>query len=350
VDKPSVFIGSSSEGLPIAEAVFVALSKETRPKLWTHQLFLPGHYPLESLEEQLRHHAFAILVASPDDQVAKRGVASAAMRDNVLVEFGLFAGALGRRRSFFISPDAPRLDLPSDLLGLTVATYDSQRIRGGPDEIAAAVQVACQQIRTVIHDEWAIINTTNQKAAEKIRASERGKAIERLYAVIIQLRDAVMVVQRDAFAAVSDQNAFEKVKRTAQEKISEIAASFEKDAELIELLPQLQNLSSATVQALVDLPFPQELALGKEAVRKKAIDTGFGALDAFLGGRDPFRHIENTTSREARMRVSKLTERYMKWWDEHYPKLERATSELQDRLFHAAIELAAMARAGELPT
>jgi hypothetical protein len=149
-----------------------------------------------------------------------------------------------------------------------------------------------------------------------------------------------MVVQRDAFSAVSDQATFDKVKRTAQAKVSEITTSFTKDADMIGILPQLHNLCDVTLDGLADLPFSKELSLGKEAARQKAIGAGFGALDAFLGGRDPFRHLENAASQEASMRVSSLTERYSEWWDRHYPKLERATAELQDKLFSAAMQLA----------
>jgi predicted nucleotide-binding protein len=101
VGKPNVFIGSSSEGLPIAEAVFRLLSREANAKLWTHQLFLPGQYPLEVLEAELRANDFAVLVASPDDEIVKRGISESAMRDNLLLEFGLFSGVLGRKRTFF---------------------------------------------------------------------------------------------------------------------------------------------------------------------------------------------------------------------------------------------------------
>ena len=65
MEKPNVFIGSSSEGLPIAEAAFRLLSRDSKAKLWTHQLFLPGRYPLEVLESELRVSDFAVLVASP---------------------------------------------------------------------------------------------------------------------------------------------------------------------------------------------------------------------------------------------------------------------------------------------
>src|SRR5262252_6687290 len=123
--KPRVFVGSSSEGLPIAQSVSSALERDALPTLWTHQLFLPGQYPLDVLEKELRNQQFAVLVASPDDEVFKRGITSPAMRDNLLLEFGLFSGALGRKRTFFLCPSNPRLELPSDLLGLLTATYDS---------------------------------------------------------------------------------------------------------------------------------------------------------------------------------------------------------------------------------
>ena len=184
MDKPPVFIGSSSEGLPLAEAVFSHISHDTKPKLWTHDLFLPGQYPMETLEDQLRQNAFAILIASPDDQLIKRGVESPAMRDNLLLEFGLFTGALGRQRAFFLCPDSPKVDLPSDLLGMIVATYDGTRANGKPDEIASAVQIPCQQIRTVIREQWEVIRKEKDDFTTRIRASEKGKAVERLYGVV----------------------------------------------------------------------------------------------------------------------------------------------------------------------
>jgi predicted nucleotide-binding protein len=62
--KPRVFVGSSSEGLPVAEAVFANMSRDTEPTLWTHQIFTPGAYPLEALEEVMRRHSFAVLDAT----------------------------------------------------------------------------------------------------------------------------------------------------------------------------------------------------------------------------------------------------------------------------------------------
>lgn len=340
MNKPSVFIGSSKEGLKIAEALFACMSSETNPKLWTHNLFLPGEYPMEVLEKQIRQHSFAILVASPDDQLIKRDVSSPAMRDNLLLEFGLFAGALGRRRAFFMCPTQPKIELPSDLLGITIATYDGNRATASHDEIAAAVQIPCQQIRTVINEQWKTIQKAKQDAASQVRASEKGKAIERLHLIVTQLRDAVMVVQRDAFTAVSDERAFNKVKATAKYKIVEITESFKEDAELVGLYPEISSISRVTLNALEDLPFPKELSPGRQETQRKVIDTGLGAITAFLGGEDPIQHVANETSHEVDRRVSSLQNRYLEWWNNHYPRIEEVTIQLQDKLFQAAMELA----------
>jgi hypothetical protein len=267
------------------------------------------------------------------------------MRANLLLEFGLFTGALGRKRAFFLCPDSPTVELPSDLPGLIVATYDGARATGKADEIASAVQVPCQQIRTVIGEQWEIIRKERENFTAQIRASEKGKALERLHDVVIRLRDAVMVVQRDAFAAVSDEATFTKVKRAAMQKVREIADAFSEDATLIGVAVDVNRLATVTSTALDDLSFPRELALGKEAAREKMIDTGIGATGTFLGGGDRFRHVEDVAAGEAGKRVSSLKHRYMQWWEKHYPSIEQATANLQGKLFRAAMDLASTAYA-----
>lgn len=184
--RPRVFIGSSSEGLLLAEAVFANISRETEPTLWTNQIFTPGAYPLEALEEAVRRNSFAILVASPDDEILKRGVSAPVMRDNLLVEFGLFAGALGRRRVFFVCPNEPRLDLPSDIFGLGTVTYDASRAAASASDRAAAVQAASQQIRDAIQEQWASLQKQEQERATRVQATRKPsnpKATHRFVAV-----------------------------------------------------------------------------------------------------------------------------------------------------------------------
>jgi hypothetical protein len=341
--KPKIFIGSSSEGLRIAEALFAYLAPVAEPKLWTHELFLPGQYPLEVLEGQLRHQDFAILVASPDDQLIKRGITSPAMRDNLLLEFGLFAGALGRRRAFFVCPDSPHVELPSDLAGVIMATYDVERVTRGAGEIRAAVQVAGQQIRSVVENEWASIQKKKEESHSRLSASKKGQAIRRLHGVAIELRDTLMVLQRDAFAALSDERAFQDVKRRATERIQTISASFTDDARVVGAGANLRALTEATASALLDLPFPRELSLGQRAAERQAFDIGKRALDTFLRGGDPVRDVKDAASDEAQGLIVSLGRRYAEWWSNHYPKLQQAATSMQDVLFQAAMELSSTA-------
>src|SRR5258708_36857166 len=91
--KPKVFIGSSSEGLKIARVAKELLFDTTTATLWEEDIFLPGTITLDVLEEQLSRHAFALLVATPDDILVKRQEVATTLRDNVFFRCGWFIGA-----------------------------------------------------------------------------------------------------------------------------------------------------------------------------------------------------------------------------------------------------------------
>ncbi|MET0396393.1 MAG: TIR domain-containing protein [Longimicrobiaceae bacterium] len=121
--RPSVFIGSSKEGLPIAEAIQLNLDELCEVTLWSQGFFGVGQGTLESLVGKLNDFDFAILVLTPDDMVESRGESQQSPRDNVLLELGLFIGGLGRERTFTVFDRTADLKLPSDLAGVTPATY-----------------------------------------------------------------------------------------------------------------------------------------------------------------------------------------------------------------------------------
>lgn len=120
---PRLFVGSSSEGLPVAEALQEALADVADVVLWNQGVFELNYSYLESLLKAIDDSDFAVLALSPDDVAMSRNELSDAPRDNVLFELGLFMGRLGRERSFFVFDKTANLKLPSDLLGISAATY-----------------------------------------------------------------------------------------------------------------------------------------------------------------------------------------------------------------------------------
>jgi Predicted nucleotide-binding protein containing TIR-like domain len=90
--------------------------------------------------------SFAILVLTPDDLVQKRSAIRNSPRDNVLFELGLFMGALGRRRTYIVYCRDVQIDLPTDLAGVTAATF-AQRSDGN---LQAALGPVCTQIKAAI--------------------------------------------------------------------------------------------------------------------------------------------------------------------------------------------------------
>jgi predicted nucleotide-binding protein len=113
--KVRIFVGSSSEAVPVAEAVMSAFESEYEVVLWNINVFRPGEGYLDSLLRIAGRCNFGIFVFAPNDLRSSRGSDQSAVRDNVLFECGIFFGRLGRRRSFFLVPkNVEGLHLPSD--------------------------------------------------------------------------------------------------------------------------------------------------------------------------------------------------------------------------------------------
>lgn len=112
------------EGAPIAEALQVLLDRECEVELWSQGVFGLSQGTLESLVLALERFDFAVLVLTPDDMLTRRGEQKPVARDNVVFELGLFVGGLGRERTFMIYDRKAELDLPSDLAGVTAATFE----------------------------------------------------------------------------------------------------------------------------------------------------------------------------------------------------------------------------------
>jgi hypothetical protein len=122
--RPRVLISSSHQGRPLAQALQEHLQPECRAQVVTENTLKLSYTAIESLLEMLDDTDFAVVVVTPDDSRKSHQDGSDDARENVLLEFALATGRLGRDRSFLVAPrDAPDLQLPTNLLGIGLASY-----------------------------------------------------------------------------------------------------------------------------------------------------------------------------------------------------------------------------------
>jgi predicted nucleotide-binding protein len=124
--KPTVFIGCSVEGLQFASLLQMNLEHSAHTIIWHQGVFGLSKGTLETLVAHKDRYDYAILVLTPDDVVLKREHRGQTARDNVIFELGLFMGALGRDRVFVVAQRG--VALPTDLAGITAATFDTDGI------------------------------------------------------------------------------------------------------------------------------------------------------------------------------------------------------------------------------
>ena len=144
--KPHWFV---SRGSRRARAIELLLATDAEVSLWNEGVFGLNYGTLESLVGKLAYFAFSILVLTPDDVTNSRGTEQNSPRDNVLLELGLFLGHLGRARTFVVL-DPNAVKIPTDLAGVTLATYSGSREDGN---LIAALSPACTIIRGHIREQ-----------------------------------------------------------------------------------------------------------------------------------------------------------------------------------------------------
>ncbi|CAK8710797.1 hypothetical protein GKODMF_02015 [Candidatus Electrothrix gigas] len=165
--KPRMFIGSSVEGKDIAEYIQLGLEYDVETTIWHQGIFGLSDGSLDSLVRAAKDFDFAALVLTPDDLVMKRGTEKGCPRDNVVFELGLFMGALGRERTFIVYNRDKQLDLPTDLAGVTPATFASR----SDDNLHAALGPVCTRIKQAI-------NTCGLKAGHAAEAEAPAPAVK----------------------------------------------------------------------------------------------------------------------------------------------------------------------------
>jgi hypothetical protein len=349
--QPKLFIGSSSEGLSIARVAKELLGTRTLPTLWEDDIFLPGKFALEVLEEELTHHVFALLVATADDLLVKRQEVVTTLRDNVLFECGLFMGALGRRRTFLLVPADTHVELPTDLRGLAIQKYSWTEATPH-----ASLQPAIDRIILSIEAEWKRMQHAAREFTQKQSMGEQHRAIVSLQTASNRLLDVVFGLPRKVISGVHDRDAFDKVKQEASAHLRQTLDLWLEDAKCIGLERQFRSLVGALESALESIPFYQDLEvveapsvlvsdlpwLGRLLGRSRPkLSREAAEFVARIGLKDqreirllrgPLTPEERTVEQQAERVLRLVAAGLDNWWNERGPAVIREINAFQRRL------------------
>jgi diadenosine tetraphosphate (Ap4A) HIT family hydrolase len=124
---PTVFVASSSEGRPFAQLACDAMTDAGYEPVpwWSAGAFPVGRGLLECLIDLVERVDAALIVCTPDDATTRRGATYSTPAQNVLLEYGLFAGDLGSDAVAILEVNRP--SLPSDLDGVVTLRARGQR-------------------------------------------------------------------------------------------------------------------------------------------------------------------------------------------------------------------------------
>jgi len=170
--KAAVFIGSSTEGLEIARAIQIQLGDVATAETWKDGVFGLTLSILEALVQGLPRFDFGVFVLTPDDLLESRGIGQKVARDNVLIELGLFIGQLGRERTYLVHARDEQIRIPSDLAGISFATFAMPAENGN---LLAAVAPACSHIRQAMRNappKRAALQEVQQAVASQEKRSQ----------------------------------------------------------------------------------------------------------------------------------------------------------------------------------
>lgn len=168
MEKPRLFIGSSSESYDVASACNACLDRKVEVTIWD-KIFNSGGDTLTSLTEKAKNVDFALFIFRPEDLTMMRDNPKPTVRDNVLFELGLFIGALGKDRCFILKPRNEDLHMPTDLLGVNVNDYDPHRSDG---DLESAVNAACTRFLKSITQLGSFSSKTKDEIKSNVFSSQ----------------------------------------------------------------------------------------------------------------------------------------------------------------------------------
>ena len=143
--KPKIFIGSSGDGLAIAEQVRTNLSSIGDCFVWKDSgVWEPNRSTFDNLLRMTGYFDFGVFVATMDDVTLTKDVLVLEPRDNVILEMALFLGALGRNKSLLLVEEGVKL--PSDFNGIFMEQFKKAD--------SGSIAKACMQYATRIEEHY----------------------------------------------------------------------------------------------------------------------------------------------------------------------------------------------------
>lgn len=178
-EKPTVFIASSSEAISVAEAVHIKLEQEMRVKLWENAFDLSS-ITITTLINKTKEADYAVFVFHPDDKSLIREKEYSSVRDNVVLELGMFIGSLGLEKCFILVPKSAETTfrLPTDLSGVTATFYDDQE----PD-LTDAVTGSCAKIKQSVKRLQSVKNVTETTSEAEILRGQLNNAQSKIWSM-----------------------------------------------------------------------------------------------------------------------------------------------------------------------
>jgi hypothetical protein len=151
VNRPIVFVGSSTPALSIAKEVKRGLLGVAEVLVWD-KAFDAGTWLLGGILNQAQQSDFGVFVIRQDDTARIKRTNYTTVRDNVLFEAGIFMGALGPQRTLLLWPSghgSEKLRLPSDLAGLLRESYVPPRSRDAKPDLRSALASMRRRIQSM---------------------------------------------------------------------------------------------------------------------------------------------------------------------------------------------------------
>jgi hypothetical protein len=300
--KKKTFIGSSTEGLQVADAIKEGIQDVTDCTIWTDGVFLASHTYIEALEKLLDEIDYAVLVATPDDLLLKRETEKFSMRDNIILELGLYMAKLGRKRTYLLTPRNQPLHIPSDLLGVKTVSYEYSKQKDNV-ELVQIMAEPCEEIKMAIADSDIELSKYLKRVL-----------VKNILVWTSKISELLDKFKADTIKSILDKNAFNKIRDEMVVYASEMVDEYTADSVLLGVDEQYLQLTSILIETIETVPFPEEAIVTDDAIIS-------GVLQHLLGGK--------SASDQVKSRMDSLHTRYDEWWSKYNSRLSSALIELQ---------------------